>query len=170
MPTQTQAMLKPAQDQVAKEKVRQLRELFADAPEVGGKRRWRTLCARSNPGLAEAPPPPIESAGRVGARQGKVSELPVLAPFSPGGAKRLRTFLQLLGGELNKGDKVGTLRTCASCFWTTIRRCSSPLPLTAIGTPTSTISWRRFLTLWISSIRRGRAGQGFAARGRKTAL
>ena len=37
MPTQTQAMLKPAQDQVAEEKVRQLRELFADAPEVGKK-------------------------------------------------------------------------------------------------------------------------------------
>ena len=34
-------------------------------------------------------PPPVESAGRVGARLGKVSELTIIVPLAPGGAKRL---------------------------------------------------------------------------------
>ena len=37
MPTQTQRTTAPAQDQSVEEKIQQLRELFADAPEVGKK-------------------------------------------------------------------------------------------------------------------------------------
>ena len=37
MPTQTQTAVKPKQDQSAQEKIQELRELFADAPEVGKK-------------------------------------------------------------------------------------------------------------------------------------
>jgi len=115
MPTQTLGTTTPAQDQSAEEKVRQLRELFADAPEVGKKALENTLREiRSQ--VAEAPPPPIESAGRVGARLGKVSELTIIVPLMPGGAKRLRTFLQLLGGNLNKGDKVGSLHDMRFVF------------------------------------------------------
>jgi len=115
MPTQTLGTTAPAQDQSAEEKVRQLRELFADAPEVGKKALENTLREiRSQ--VSEAPPPPIESAGRVGARLGKVSELTIIVPLLPGGAKRLRTFLQLLGGNLNKGDKVGSLHDMRFVF------------------------------------------------------
>ena len=115
MPTQTLGTTAPAQDQSAEEKVRQLRELFADAPEVGKKALENTLREiRSQ--VADAPPPPIESAGRVGARLGKVSELTIIVPLMPGGAKRLRTFLQLLGGNLNKGDKVGSLHDMRFVF------------------------------------------------------
>lgn len=115
MPTQTLGTTAPAQDQSAEEKVRQLRELFADAPEVGKKALENTLREiRSQ--VAEAPPPPIESAGRVGARLGKVSELTIIVPLLPGGAKRLRTFLRLLGGNLNKGDKVGSLHDMRFVF------------------------------------------------------
>ena len=45
MATQTQTATAPEPDQTVEEKIQQLRELFADAPEVG-KRRWRT-CSRS---------------------------------------------------------------------------------------------------------------------------
>src|SRR4029078_12656139 len=62
-------------------------------------------------------PPAIESAGRVGARLGKVSELTIIVPLAPGGAKRLRAFLRLLGGNLNKGDKVGTLHDMRFVFF-----------------------------------------------------
>ena len=82
-----------------------------------GKRRWRTRCGRSNRRLSETPPPAIESAGRVGARLGKVSELTIIVPLAPGGAKRLRAFLRLLGGNLNKGDKVGTLHDMRFVFF-----------------------------------------------------
>jgi hypothetical protein len=58
----------------------------------------------------------VESAGRVGVRLGKVSELTILVPFAPGGAKRLRAFLRLLGGNLNKGDKVGSLHDMRFVF------------------------------------------------------
>jgi hypothetical protein len=63
-------------------------------------------------------PPPVESAGRVGARLGKVSELTIIVPLAPGGAKRLRAFLRLLRGNLSRGaDKVGTLHTMRFVFF-----------------------------------------------------
>ena len=52
------------------------------------------------------PPPPVVSAGRVGSRLGKVSELTIIVPFAPGGADRLRAFLQLFGGNLAGADAV----------------------------------------------------------------
>jgi hypothetical protein len=60
----------------------------------------------------------IESAGRVGARLGKRSELTIIVPLVPGGAKRLRTFLQALGGNLAPGaSKVGTLHDMRFVFF-----------------------------------------------------
>ena len=64
------------------------------------------------------PPPAIESAGRVGARLGKRSELTIIVPLAPGGAKRLRTFLKSLGGNLAPGaTKVGTLHDMRFVFF-----------------------------------------------------
>ena len=58
----------------------------------------------------------MESAGRVGSRLGKVSELTMIVPLAPGGAERLRAFLQLLGGNLAGADKVGTVHDMRFVF------------------------------------------------------
>jgi hypothetical protein len=47
-----------------------------------------------------------------------VSELTIIVPLAPGGAKRLRAFLRLLRGNLSQGaDKVGTLHTMRFVFF-----------------------------------------------------
>ena len=81
------------------EKIQRLRELFADAPEVGRKALENVL-SRLSSDASQTPPPPVASAGRVGSRLGKVSELTIIVPFAPGGADRLRAFLQLFGGNI----------------------------------------------------------------------
>jgi fido (protein-threonine AMPylation protein) len=87
----------PAADQTAEEKIRQLRELFADAPDIG-KRALENVLGELTSQVAQ-PRYQVESAGRVGVRLGMVSELTMIFPFAPGGARRLRAFLQLLGGN-----------------------------------------------------------------------
>jgi len=105
------------QDHAGEKKIQQLRELFADAPELGKKALENALHEIKSQ-VSEAPPPAIESAGRVGARLGKVSELTIIVPLAPGGAKRLRAFLRLLGGNLSQGaNKVGTLHTMRFVFF-----------------------------------------------------
>jgi len=107
----------PKEDPAAAEKlVQKLREIFADAPEVG-KKALENVLREIKEQVSETPPPPIESAGRVGARLGKRSELTIIVPLAPGGAKRLRAFLRLLGGNLNKGDKVGSLHDMRFVFF-----------------------------------------------------
>ena len=93
----------------------QLRDFFADAPELGKKALENVL--RELTSQVSEPPPPIESAGRVGVRLGKRSELTIIVPLAPGGAKRLRAFLRLLGGNLNKGDLVGSLHDMRFVFF-----------------------------------------------------
>jgi hypothetical protein len=110
---QTQVHSTPTAD--AERKVQALRALFADAPELGRKALENVL--REIRAQVSEAPPPIESAGRVGARLGKVSELTIMVPLAAGGAKRLRAFLRLLGGNLNKGDKVGTLHDMRFVFF-----------------------------------------------------
>ena len=116
MQTQTQIAAGEEQRQAGEQKIRQLRELFADAPELGKKALEGVLKELTS--QVSEPPPPIESAGRVGARLGKRSELTIIVPLAPGGAKRLRTFLQLLGGNLSPGaTKVGTLHDMRFVFF-----------------------------------------------------
>jgi hypothetical protein len=98
------------------EKIRELRELFADANEIG-KQALENVIAELTSQVSE-PPPAIESAGRVGARLGKRSELTIIVPLVPGGAKRLKTFLRSLGGNLSPGaSKVGTLHDMRFVFF-----------------------------------------------------
>src|SRR5215813_2973546 len=85
----------PEQDHREK-KIQEFRELFADAPEIGKKALENALHELRS--QTSDLPPPVESAGRVGARLGKVSELTIIVPLAPGGAKRLRAFLRLLRG------------------------------------------------------------------------
>jgi hypothetical protein len=116
MATQTQTATAAQPELTGAQKIQRLRELFADAPELGKQALENALKELS--GQVSDPPPPIESAGRVGARLGKRSELTIIVPLVPGGAKRLRTFLQLLGGNLSPGaTKVGTLHDMRFVFF-----------------------------------------------------
>jgi hypothetical protein len=99
----------------AEEKINQLRELFADAPQMG-KKALENVLGRLASDASQKPPPPVQSAGRVGSRLGKVSELTIIVPFAPGGAQRLRAFLQLFGGNLAGADDVGTVHDMRFVF------------------------------------------------------
>lgn len=56
------------------------------------------------------------SAGRIGQRSGVVSELTVIMPLKPGGAKRMRNILKLLHGNFRGADKIGTLHNMRFIF------------------------------------------------------
>src|SRR5262249_23318086 len=100
--------------QTAEQRIQELRELFADAPEVG-KRALENVI-RELKSQVSTPPPAVQSAGRAGIRLGKVSELTILVPLAPGGAKRLRAFLKMLGGNLAGADNVGTVHDMRFVF------------------------------------------------------
>ena len=99
----------------AQEKIQKLQELYADAPEIS-KKALENVLRELTSQVSVTPPPPIESAGRAGSRLGKVSELTLIIPLVPGGARRLRAFLRLLGGNLNGADKVGTVHDMRFVF------------------------------------------------------
>ena len=112
--TQTQMETGSKQSVNAQQKIQAMRELFADAPELGRKALENVLRELASD-VSHGQNPPIESAGRTGSRLGKVSELTIIVPLAPGGAKRLRAFLQLLGGNVNAG-KVGTVHDMRFVF------------------------------------------------------
>jgi hypothetical protein len=115
MATQMQPTTRSAPKQTLAGKAQEIRELFADAPEIA-----KTALSNALPALmsdaAETLASKTESAGRIGIRQGTVSELTVIAPFAPGGAKRLRAVLRLLDGNFSGGKKVGTLHNMRFVF------------------------------------------------------
>jgi hypothetical protein len=117
MTTQPQTATKPEPDEpdeTAKQKIQQLRELFADAPEIG-KRALENVLGELTSQVSQ-PRYQVESAGRVGVRLGNVSELTMIFPFAPGGARRLRAFLHLLNGNLDGANKVGSLHDMRFVF------------------------------------------------------
>ena len=113
MATQTATVNMTEQNASAEQKLQKLREIYADAPEIG-----RAALERGLKMLTQelAAPSRAQSAGRIGARQGKVSELTVFLPFVKGGAKRLRAFLELLGGNFKAADVVGTVHDMRFVF------------------------------------------------------
>jgi len=113
MATQTQTATEPKSDPRVEQKVKKLRELYADAPELG-----RAALERGLPDLKRelAVATGTQNAGRIGARQGKVSELTGLFPFAEGGGKRLRGLLQLLEGNFQGADAVGTVHDMRFVF------------------------------------------------------
>ena len=116
MASEGQTASRTEHDLTAEEKIAKLRELFADAPDVG-KQALENALKELTSQASQTPPPPIESAGRVGARLGKVSELTMVVPLAPGGADRLRAFLKLLGGNLAGADKVGSVHDMRFVFF-----------------------------------------------------
>jgi hypothetical protein len=92
-------------------------ELFADAPPIGkmaAKRLFDDMKARG--ALDKLPDAQIATAGRIGSRLGKVSELTILAPLVAGGAKRIRGFIELMHGDFTASDKIGTLHDMRFVF------------------------------------------------------
>lgn len=110
---QAQTETAPEESPVVQQKINQLRELYADAPELG-----KIALEKGLPNLARelAAATGTQNAGRIGARQGKVSELTGIIPFAKGGAKRLRGLLQALEGNFRGGDAVGTLHDMRFVF------------------------------------------------------
>ena len=112
----TQEIAKAEHAQSGDKKIQQLKDLFADAPELG-KQALENVLQELKSDTSATPPPPVQSAGRVGARLDKVSELTIIVPLAPGGADRLRAFLRLLHGNLKRGgDLVGTLHDMRFVF------------------------------------------------------
>src|SRR5262245_59639486 len=113
MATQKQVATEPKSDAVLEQKIKKLRELYADANEVG-----RAALEKGLPALKHemAAATGAQSACRVGARQGRVSELTGILPLAEGGAKRLRGLLQLLEGNFKGADAVGTLHDMRFVF------------------------------------------------------
>jgi hypothetical protein len=116
MATQTETPIESERTRKGQEKIQQLRDLFADAPELGRKALDNVIQLLTEQ-ATQPPPEALESAGRAGVRLGKVSELTILVPFAPGGAKRLRAFLRAIGGNLSGGaSRVGTLHDMRFVF------------------------------------------------------
>src|SRR5262249_16850212 len=78
----------------------------ADAPEIGRIALKNGLEALKH---ELAAPGGRQSAGRIGARQGKVSELTGIIPLVPGGGKRIRGLLDLLHGNFTAAHLLGAL-------------------------------------------------------------
>src|SRR5215471_19731063 len=116
MATQTQVSTEPTKDAVVEQKLQKLRELYADAPEVGKAALQSGMSDIAREFAALKGAPGVQSAGRVGARQGKVSELTAILPIAKGGAKRLRGLLELVGGNFRGADVVGTLHDMRFVF------------------------------------------------------
>src|SRR5262245_22992856 len=115
MATTQQTATRPDEAQTTEEQIEHLRELFADAPEVG-KTALENVLKDLTTQATKKPPPPVKSAGRVGIRLGKISELTILVPLAPGGAERTRAFLKLLNGNLAGADDVGTVHDMRFVF------------------------------------------------------
>lgn len=109
-----QAVTTRQQGQTVEDKISQLRQLYADAPSFAKAALENTLQALTSTG--SQPRSRMESAGRTGVRQGKVSELTVIAPLAPGGAARLRAVLQIRNGNFDDTDRVGTVHDMRFVF------------------------------------------------------
>jgi hypothetical protein len=115
MTTHGESATAPEPDQTVEQKIQKLRELYADAPEVG-KQALQNILREGGASWVAKPRTRMDSAGRVGNRQGRVSELTVIAPVAEGGAERLRGFLQLREGNFDDTDKVGTVHDMRFVF------------------------------------------------------
>ena len=114
MAGQSQTGTDSEQEETVEQKVQQVQELFADAPELA-KTALEKVLQELTSQVSEARAG-MGSAGRVGSRQGTVSELTMIAPFAPGGAERLRALLKLANGNFVEADKVGTVHDMRFVF------------------------------------------------------
>ena len=114
MTIQTETANRPKQDLAVEQRIRKLRDAYADAPQMA-----KTALENKIQDLAShlsEPQSRMESAGRTGSRQGKVSELTLMLTFAPGGARRLRALLQAQNGNFDDADRVGTVHDMRFVF------------------------------------------------------
>jgi hypothetical protein len=117
MATQTQSATASKSDAAVEQKIQKLRELFADAPELGRVALEKRLAdLKGEMAAASGATQTAQTAGRIGARRGKVSELTLMFPFAKGGAARLRAILQLRNGNFELADLVGTIHDMRFVF------------------------------------------------------
>ena len=114
MTMQTETTAAPEPVQTVEDKIKRVRELYADAPEVGKQALENALREGAASWVSE-PRTRMESAGRAGSRQGRVSEFTILLPLVEGGAERLRGLLQLSDGNFD-ADRVATLHDMRFVF------------------------------------------------------
>ena len=117
MAKQTEVKKGSEQSADLEQRIKKMRELYADATEISKTALENVIHAVQSSGPATESTAQ-ESAGRVGARRGKVSELTAILTITPAAAKRMRGFLELLHGDLgNQGvDKVGTVHDMRFVF------------------------------------------------------
>jgi hypothetical protein len=118
----TQTLTKPTNTTSGKhapleERIEKLREIYADGTEVS-KTALENVVRSVQSDKPAKESIPMVSAGRIGSRQGKVSEFTTVFPIKPSGAKRLRAFLELLHPDLGNRevDKVGTVHDMRFLF------------------------------------------------------
>ena len=114
MTIQAATVNRPQQDLAVANKIKKLRDAFADAPQIA-----KTALENKIHDLAwhvSESGSRLESAGRTGSRQGKVSELTLMLTFAPGGAQRLRALLQAHDGNFDDAAKVGTVHNMRFVF------------------------------------------------------
>src|SRR5262249_58444046 len=85
----TQTLTRP-QASGTEKKIQKLRELYADAPELGRVALERLIDSMKGGTISELE---TSSAGRTGLRRGKVSELTIVFPIAKGAAERLMAVL-----------------------------------------------------------------------------
>src|SRR5262245_48173075 len=101
----------------AAERIEKLRAAYADAPEVGRVALDKVIPElEAAMRLQEQQKQEPSTAGRIGLRRGKVSELTGIIKLGPGAAKRLRLLLDTLGNNFQGADKVGTLHDMRFVF------------------------------------------------------
>jgi len=119
MATSTSAVSRTQTERVLEQKFRKVQEIFADGPEIGrlalekGTAAFKQELAAA---MGQTGSTQQTTAGRIGARQGSVSELTIIVPFVPGGAKRTRALLALLEGNFQGADAVGTVHDMRFVF------------------------------------------------------
>src|SRR5262245_26470204 len=92
-------------------------ELYADGPPLAKAAVQRVVTnMKARGSLGKTPEAEAATAGRIGAGLGKVSELTILAPLVPGGAKRIRGFIELMHGDFSTSDRIGTLHDMRFVF------------------------------------------------------
>jgi len=114
MATQMATANKPEQGSATEQRIQKIRDVFADAPQLA-----KTALENAVQDLTSQVSEPrsrMESAGRTGSRLGTVSELTMIVPFAPGGARRLRAVLGALNGNFDGADKVGTVHDMRFVF------------------------------------------------------
>ncbi len=118
MAAQTQAQTGSEQSSDLEQKAQKLRQLYADATDIAKSALENVIRALESGAPPKEPAAPVGTAGRIGRRQGKVSELTVIAPLVPGGAQRLRAFLETLHGTIGNElvDRVGTVHDMRFVF------------------------------------------------------